>query len=292
MDPAARRRLPNRWLAHGRVRRGALAERRRFVHRWIRWPAPSVCSTFSGDGTAKVKATPFGCLAAAAGCGNVLQGGTNVEYVIPSPDGQARLRHGARPRLQLRGRSRAGVPGHAGHYAVQPHRALSRSNDCTDADGDPIAFPLLVLSADPAKGQLGALQGDGHDHLRPARRLGRRGLVPVHRDGGPGVTADPASVQVDVAAGAGGGGTVLPAGLDGARRRVLRGSGLQRRQPGDPAWRRGGEGQPHRIENCDGLAEPFPTLTSGVATSWAAKGNAITLKTLQNHAAVSPRAGR
>ena len=34
-------------------------------------------------------------------------------------------------------------------------------------------------------------------------------------------------------------------------------------------------------ENCDGLAEPFPTLTSGVATSWAAKGNAITLKTLQ-----------
>ena len=34
-------------------------------------------------------------------------------------------------------------------------------------------------------------------------------------------------------------------------------------------------------ENCDGLAEPFPTLTSGVATSWDAKGNTITLKTLQ-----------
>jgi DNA-binding beta-propeller fold protein YncE len=34
-------------------------------------------------------------------------------------------------------------------------------------------------------------------------------------------------------------------------------------------------------ENCDGFAEPFPTLAAGVATSWDAKGNRITLKTLQ-----------
>ena len=27
-------------------------------------------------------------------------------------------------------------------------------------------------------------------------------------------------------------------------------------------------------ENCDGLAEPFPTLTSGVASKWDVKGGA------------------
>jgi len=34
-------------------------------------------------------------------------------------------------------------------------------------------------------------------------------------------------------------------------------------------------------ENCDGLAEPFPTLTSGVVSKWDVKGSRLTLTTLQ-----------
>jgi hypothetical protein len=34
-------------------------------------------------------------------------------------------------------------------------------------------------------------------------------------------------------------------------------------------------------ENCDGIAEPFPTLGAGVATGWDANGNKITLKSLK-----------
>ena len=34
-------------------------------------------------------------------------------------------------------------------------------------------------------------------------------------------------------------------------------------------------------ENCDGLAEPFPTLTSGVASKWDVKGTRFTLTSLQ-----------
>ncbi len=34
-------------------------------------------------------------------------------------------------------------------------------------------------------------------------------------------------------------------------------------------------------ENCDGLAEPFPTLTAGVANKWSVRGNRFTLTVLQ-----------
>ena len=34
-------------------------------------------------------------------------------------------------------------------------------------------------------------------------------------------------------------------------------------------------------ENCDGLAEPFPTITSGVASKWDVKGSRLTLTSLQ-----------
>ena len=34
-------------------------------------------------------------------------------------------------------------------------------------------------------------------------------------------------------------------------------------------------------ENCDGLAEPFPTLTSGVASKWDVKGSSLTMTSLQ-----------
>ena len=34
-------------------------------------------------------------------------------------------------------------------------------------------------------------------------------------------------------------------------------------------------------ENCDGIAEPFPTLASGVVTKWSASGNTLKLTVLQ-----------
>ena len=39
-------------------------------------------------------------------------------------------------------------------------------------------------------------------------------------------------------------------------------------------------------ENCDGLAEPFPTLTSGVASKWDVKGSSADDDVAAGHAAV------
>ena len=73
---------------------------------------------------------------------------------------------------------------------------------------------------------------------------------------------------------------VVPAGIDADGDGFFAG---QECNDSNPAIRPGAlEIRGNRIdENCDGIAEPFPTLTSGVATSWSARGTKITLKTLQ-----------
>ena len=75
-------------------------------------------------------------------------------------------------------------------------------------------------------------------------------------------------------------GPCVPAGIDGDKDGFFAGQDCN---DANAAIRPGAvEVKGNRIdENCDGLAEPFPTLASGVATNWDAKGNAITLKTLQ-----------
>ena len=120
---------------------------------------------------------------------------------------------------------------------------------CTDVDGDPITFRQPSA---PAKGQLGALQRRRHDHVWPAGRLRRRGLV--RRSSATGSRRDgrhrqrSRSTSPDRAGGGGGGGGRSAERARQRQGRVLRRPGLQRRQRGDPARRRRGQGQPDRRE--------------------------------------------
>jgi hypothetical protein len=146
---------------------------------------------------------------------------------------------------------------------------------CADADGDPLVFTKL---SDPAKGQLGALQPDGTITYGPlVGSVGPDTFTFTATSAG--VTADPATVVIDVAAPPGGG-VVVPAGIDNDRDGFFAGQDCN---DNNPAIRPGAlEIKGNRIdENCDGLSEAFPTLTSGVATNWSVRGSAFTLKVLQ-----------
>ena len=74
--------------------------------------------------------------------------------------------------------------------------------------------------------------------------------------------------------------SVQPAGIDNDKDGFFAGQDCN---DGNAAIRPGAvEVKGNRLdENCDGLAEPFPTLTSGVASKWDVKGNSLTLTLLQ-----------
>ena len=67
--------------------------------------------------------------------------------------------------------------------------------------------------------------------------------------------------------------------------RLLRRPGLQRRQRRDPARGAVRSRATGLDENCDGTAEPFPTLTSGVVSKWDVKGT-VDADDAAGHAAV------
>ena len=88
------------------------------------------------------------------------------------------------------------------------------------------------------------------------------------------------TIQVASPGGGGGGGTVQPSGIDSDKDGFFAGQDCN---DGNSAIRPGAvEVKGNRLdENCDGLAEPFPTMTSGVASKWDVKGDSLTLTLLQ-----------
>jgi DNA-binding beta-propeller fold protein YncE len=113
----------------------------------------------SSDGTATPKPGPLGCLAtpatAADGCSGVLNQGTNMEYVVPSPDGRHVYGFGLGKILSF-AVDRAPV---CTSLPVETpfNTAVTITLPCSDADGDSLTYEIL---SQPARGQLGALQGN------------------------------------------------------------------------------------------------------------------------------------
>ncbi len=152
---------------------------------------------------------------------------------------------------------------------------------CTDRDGD--AFNVAIINP-PTLGGLGALDNAAHTivYAAPQGQNGSTTLTfkAAYPDGT--FTSGEGSITINVvgAPPTGGGGTVLPAGIDNDKDGFPVGLDCN---DANAAIRPGVvEVKGNRVdENCDTIAEPFPTLAAGVATSWDAKGNSITLKGLQ-----------
>jgi len=169
---------------------------------------------------------------------------------------------------------------------VCPSQNLSTPRDtsvvvgfgCSDRNGDPLSYEI---AAAPLAGTLGGIdQAGGRVFYNPFG-----GFVGADGFKFRAVTATQKSadttIAIDVQAPPGGG-VVVPSGLDGDGDGFFAGQDCN---DANKAIRPGAvEIKGNRIdENCDGVAEPFPTLTSGVVHNWSFKRTspAFTLKVLQ-----------
>jgi hypothetical protein len=147
---------------------------------------------------------------------------------------------------------------------------------CTDRNGDALT---LSVASPPSAGQLGAIDAaaarvfynpfsgfSGSDSFRYRAFAG-------------GQVSNVATVSLNVAAVPPAPAPGAPAGLDADRDGFFSGQDCNDRDASTHPGAR--EVRGNRVdENCDGLAEPFPTLTSGVSTKWDVKGARFTLTQL------------
>ena len=150
----------------------------------------------AGNGRISQKPGVYGCLAApsqADACGGTLLQGGPVQWVVPSADGRFVYGLGA-------GRIFSFAVDHApvcNNMTINTafNTAVTMQLDCSDADGDPIAFEKL---SDPARGTLGALQVNGSIAYGPL--VGSSGADSFQfRATAGGVTADVATATLNVA---------------------------------------------------------------------------------------------
>ena len=169
-----------------------------------------------------------------------------------------------------------------------PHNtAVNVQLTCSDVNQDPltlekVANPLAGRLADVFDQPAARIFYDPFSGFTGADSFTFRGIAR-------GVASAPATISLQVAAappppggggGGGGGGTVQPSGIDNDKDGFFAGQDCN---DGNNAIRPGAvEVKGNNLdENCDGLAEPFPTLTSGVASKWDVKGGSLTMTSLQ-----------
>jgi DNA-binding beta-propeller fold protein YncE len=152
---------------------------------------------------------------------------------------------------------------------------------CTDIDGDP--FDVSIVNP-PTLGSLGAIDNAAHTivYAAPQGQNGTTTLTFKAAYPGGAFQSGEGSITINVvgAAPPGGGGVVLPSGIDSDKDGFFAGQDCN---DANSAIRPGAlEVRGNNLdENCDGLAEPFPTLTAGVGNKWSVTGTKFTLTLLQ-----------
>jgi DNA-binding beta-propeller fold protein YncE len=140
---------------------------------------------------------------------------------------------------------------------------------CADRNGDPLS---VSVAAPPSAGQLGAIDASGaRVFYNPFGGFTGADSFSYRASAG-GLTSNTAVVSLSVAA-------APPSGLDGDRDGFFAGQDCN---DANASIRPGAlEVRGNRVdENCDGLADPFPTVTSGVSAKWDIKGSRFTLTQL------------
>ncbi len=227
---------------------------------------PDACVTNDGSGFDEGVVSPGRCL------------------TVPVSTGPARITFASDSQFYAGGSFSGAVivykrdfyPTCASQTVTIPHDAATPVGlQCEDRNGDPLT---LRLSAPPLSGTLGGIDQAGR----------RATYVPFAGFAGPdafrfnavaaGLTSADATMSLNVAAVApgGGGGGPIDADHDGFF------SG-QDCNDHDAAIHPGArEVRGNRVdENCDGLSEPFPTLSTGVSTKWRVTGARLTLTQLR-----------
>ena len=195
------------------------------------------------------KPSPFGCIAVAVGCGGAFAQGSNVPYVIPSPDGKYVYALGASRVFSF---AVDHPPTCANQTIAVPfNTTVAVTLQCTDPDGDPVSG--YALTSQPGRGT--AIQQGGSVNYGPLN--GSSGADSfTYTAVANGISADPATVTLNVA-GAPPGGTTQPSCLDADHDGFCAGQDCNDSRAAIRPGAREVKG--NRIdENCDGFARAVP----------------------------------